>query len=137
MRRWALPGGVLLALALGAVALGEGSGEVVVLHTTDAAGATHGTRLWIVEHDGSLWLRAGARAVGSRGSWYARLRAQPVVELERGGRRHTLRALPEPAARAAVNARMREAYGLADHVIATFRDPASSMPVRLASVDSP
>ncbi len=39
-----------------AVMLASESGEVVVLTTAD--GAT--TRLWVVDHDGSAWLRSGA-----------------------------------------------------------------------------
>ena len=54
--------GVLIALALVFVlsfAASELGGEVVTLTTLDAEGARHETSLWIVEDDGSLWLRAG------------------------------------------------------------------------------
>lgn len=124
---------LLLASPLVLLALGELSGEVVVLHTRDDSGASHGTRLWIVEHDGDPFLRAGARSITSPDSWYARILANPLVELERNGARKTFRALPAPEARVPVNARMREDYGLPDRLIGLMRDFDSSMPIRLES----
>ena len=35
------------------------TGEVVVVTITAADGSTDKTRLWVVDHDGSAWLRAG------------------------------------------------------------------------------
>ena len=50
----------LVALVLGGIitSMSE-SGEVVVLRTFDREGEPYETRLWIVEHDGAGWLRAG------------------------------------------------------------------------------
>ncbi len=121
----------VVALVFAVVALGELSGEVVLLHTVGPSGHSHSTRLWLVEQEGSLWLRAGARAVRSPGSWYARLIENPTVELERSGVRRSFRATPSPETRALINAKMREAYGLPDRLIGLFRDPASSIPIRL------
>ena len=47
---------VLLVGIFAAQMIASETGEVVVLHTRDAAGETT-TRLWVVEHDGDLWLR--------------------------------------------------------------------------------
>ena len=74
----------ILALALlivGTQYLASESGEVVVLRTRDEAGAVHETRLWVVDHDGSPWLRAG----NPSGGWFPRLSARPEVVVVRGG----------------------------------------------------
>ena len=48
-----------VVVALFAVSMiGAETGEVVVLHTIDADGASHTTRLWIVDDAGEAWLRA-------------------------------------------------------------------------------
>ena len=131
----------LLAFA-GLVAIGQLSGEVVVLHTRDESGAEHRTRLWIVEHEGASWLRAGGRATGSADSWYARLVAHPLVDLERGDQRFPYQAVLVPEARAAINSRMRESYPLADRVVRSIRgsyvssEEDTSMPIRLDSQSS-
>jgi len=67
------------ALGLLYVAMAERV-EVVVVHTRDAAG-DHPTRVWVVDDAGAAWLRTGA----DNTSWLPRLRANPAVDLERGG----------------------------------------------------
>ena len=80
---------VVVVVGLAVVALGlsfiasEKGGEIVTLRTTDAAGAAHETRIWVVDADGRAWLRAG----DPRSSWLARIREHPQVEVERGGQR--------------------------------------------------
>jgi hypothetical protein len=121
----------ILAIVLGGVMmLMSESGEVVVLRTLDAQGEPRETRLWIVEHDGAEWLRAGQAESG----WFRRLSANPDVVLERDGREWSFEAVPvrEPATRDRINALMNEKYGFPDTVIgATLRDNAASVPVRL------
>jgi len=123
---------VLLLLAL-VVAIGAleivaaESGEVVVLRTRDGAGAVRETRLWVVEHEGRAWLRAGHAKAG----WFRALEARPDVEVVRGARTHAFRAVPEPAARAAINARMREKYGWADRYISFLFGRDDAVPIRL------
>ncbi len=122
--------GVLLTLLLGVFALqmiASETGEVVVLHTGDA-GAQASTRLWVVEHDGDLWLRSG----GGESGWYGRLVAAPRIGLERQGTRLECVAEPAPAARDTVNALMADKYGWRDDLIGLLvggRDAA--VPVRL------
>jgi hypothetical protein len=122
--------GALLALLLGLFALeyvASESGEVVVLRTRDAAGGVHETRLWVVDHDGSMWLRAGNPA----GGWFARLSAVPEVEVERRHETQAFQASPEPAARDTINRLMQEKYGWADSYVSFFFPRAKKVPVRL------
>jgi hypothetical protein len=103
------------------------SGEVVVLRTTDAAGGTHETRLWVVDDAGHAWLRAGNPA----SSWLANLQARPEVEVTRGGTGAPYRAVPEPAARDRINELMRAKYGWADRYISALFGRDDATPIRL------
>lgn len=117
-----------VAAAFGVIGMiASESGEVVVLRTTDASGAAHETRLWVVEHDGDWWLRAGS----PDNAWLARLRERPEIEVERDGEARVWRAVPTPEARDAVNALMREKYGLADRWIDWTFGREDAVPVRL------
>lgn len=107
------------------------SGEVVVLRTVDAAGAVQETRLWVVDHDGSQWLRAGNSAVG----WYQRLAAHPEVEVVRDEAAQKYRAVPEPEARDAINDRMNQKYGWADSYIRFWFGPEKKIAVRLVPIN--
>ena len=122
--------GVLAALLVGvfvAQMIASETGEVVVLHTRDGAGEKT-TRLWVVEHDGDLWLRSGGGASG----WYERVETHPRVGLERHGRRLECTAEPTPASGTIINSLMAEKYGWRDDLIGVLvggRDAA--IPVRL------
>ena len=122
--------GAILGIALvvmGTQYLASESGEVVVLRTTDAAGGVHETRLWVVDHDGSAWLRAGNPSSG----WFPRLSAQPAVEVVRGGETLKLQALPTPEARDTINDLMQQKYGFADSYISFYFPRSKKIPVRL------
>ena len=86
--------GVFLLTIAGSVALIE-SGEVVVIHTRDAAGETHAARIWIVDHEGRQWVAPGNRS----NAWFQRLSADPKVELVRAGVRscHLAAVVESPA----------------------------------------
>jgi len=85
------------------------TGEVVVLTTTGTDGEPVETRLWVVDLEGSQYLRA------SEGSgWYGRLMADAAVELRRGENSSPYAAVPAPEVRGAVNDLMREKYGWRD-----------------------
>lgn len=121
---------VLLATALawfGVQVIASESGEVVVVRTTDAAGETHETRLWVVDHDGAAWLRAGHAESG----WLKRMQAQPEIEVVREGRTLALRATAVPEARDVINTLMHEKYGWADAYISFFFSRERKVPVRL------
>lgn len=130
---WVLGGLVLLVvLVFGAQLVVSETGEVVVLHTRDGDTVST-TRLWVVEDDGVLWLRAGG---GTAQGWYQRLLANPEVELERGTVRANYLTLPEPERNARINALMAEKYGWRDRIIGLLAaDRSDSIPVRLMPVD--
>jgi hypothetical protein len=107
------------------------SGEIVVLETRDAAtGGVRQTRLWVVEHEGSMWLRAG----DPTSSWFRRLEAQPDVTLTRGTDAFAMRAVPAPEARDTINDLMLQKYGWADSLICFFMPRDKKVPVRLLPV---
>lgn len=87
------------------------TGEVVVL-TTETADGPKETRLWVVEVEGTQYLRAGADS-----GWYQRLLAAPDVQLTRNGDAAAYRAEAHPHAAAEVNGLMRAKYGWRDVVI--------------------
>ena len=103
-------------------------GEVVVLHTRDASGGAHDTRVWVVDHDGSAWLRAGRPESG----WYQRVAADPEITVTRGSTDVRYRAVAVPEKRAVINELMAAKYGWGDRFIGWMlggRDGA--IPVRL------
>jgi len=128
---------VLLKLLLGAAGLvalllvvqivASETGEVVVLTTTDAAGTPQETRLWVVDHDGAAWLRAGSQGAG----WFGRLSADPDVQVERGGRTSRYHATSVPESTAEINRLMAEKYGWADAYIGLILSRQHSLAIRL------
>jgi hypothetical protein len=120
--------GVIVAL-FAVVLVAAETGEVVVLHTTGADGATHKTRLWIVDDASGAWLRAGNE--GS--SWFRDLEARPDVEVERGGATLAVRAVPSPnpADRARINALTATKYGWAESLYAMVGGGEVAIPIRL------
>jgi len=130
LRKWIPWLGAILGIAIvviGTQYLASESGEVVVLRTQDAAGGVHETRLWVVDHDGSAWLRAGNPSRG----WFPRLTARPEVEVVRGGEVLAFQAVPTPEARDTINDLMQQKYGFADSYVSFFFPRAKKIPVRL------
>ncbi len=119
---------MLLTAALVTFALGE-LVPGAVLYTRDNAGEWAATKLWVLDREGTTWIR-----VARPGSaWYRRLRVDPRIELERDGARATYRARPhpEPATRAAIDAAFREQNGAIDawYALLLGRD---AIPIELA-----
>lgn len=137
MKRAMLAAAAVLVLALGLVAaiyaISELGAEVVTLETRDAEGKVHATRLWVVDHDGFAWLRAGV----PQNAWLARLEAVPEVVVTRGGEARTYRAEPvrDPAVRDRIHALIAEKYGWTEAVISRIRDPDASVAVRLVPLE--
>ena len=130
--------GLVAVLALAALAIllaSELGGEVVTLTTRDEGGAERTTHLWVVDHQGFAWLRAG----NPRSGWLSRLRRDPRVRLSRGGVSASYIAEPDPAQRTAVERLMAEKYGLPDRLIGVVRSIGGekSVPVRLIPSASP
>ncbi len=103
------------------------SGEVVIVTTIDSEGRPHETRLWIVDHAGVGWLRAGADMAG----WYQRLSAVPEVEVERGEQVGRYLAQPQPWQRETINSLMAEKYDWAEWYIGLVFNRERSIPIRL------
>jgi hypothetical protein len=103
--------GVIVALALGHLALIEIGREVVVVHEPTPSGVMHRSRLWIVDDGGHSWIHPGN---ANAQWWVQQMDANPIVEVERGGETRRYRVRPDPDAHAKVHQLMRQKYGLAD-----------------------
>jgi hypothetical protein len=134
MRRIALALALLLVLvAVGTYVAGEQT-EVAVLRTFDADGTAHATKLWVVDLDGTPWVRVA----NPRRSWFQRLREYPDVDLVRGGVGVRVRAvvISDPTAQARVDAAFADKYGAVDrwYGLLLRRNPVA---VRLDPVAGP
>ena len=113
------------------------TGEVVVVTTTATDGSTHETRLWVVDHDGSAWLRAGGDGAG----WYQQMLAVREIELERGEARARYTVQPDVTQRDVINTLMRDKYAWRDAYISFLFSRDDAVPIRLvpspAGQDSP
>jgi len=131
LRRIAIIAGLLVGLVVVVFGLSliasERGGEVVTLRTTDAAGAVHETRIWVVDADGHAWLRAGDPKSG----WLSRLSDRSRVEVERDGQRASFIAVPQPSERDRINALFLAKYGWADRYIDTLLGRDDATPIRL------
>lgn len=103
--------GVIVALALGHLALIEVGREVVVVHEPTPSGVVRKARLWIVDDGGHSWIHPG----NANAQWWVQhMDANSTVEVERGGQTRTYRASGDPAADPKVHRLMRQKYGFAD-----------------------
>jgi hypothetical protein len=86
--------------------------EVVALRTLDGEGHAHDTKLWIVDYQGKPWVRAARPKLG----WVERIRANPRVELVRGGvtTPHTAVIVETPDEKRAIDAAVSAKYGWVD-----------------------
>jgi alpha-D-ribose 1-methylphosphonate 5-triphosphate synthase subunit PhnH len=125
-----LVGGVFALLLVIVLLQGVASetGEVVVLTTLDqSTGAPVTTRLWVVDHQGAVWLRGDVTS-----GWTRRVLAQSSsVMLERDGRHQAFAIAAEPAQVASVNQLMREKYGWRDQLISIMAPREDSVALRL------
>ncbi len=117
----------LLAVAAAFVLIASESGEVLVLQTHDAAGATHETRIWVVDDGDHTWVRAG----DPHSSWLINIQQTPAVSATRAGKTANFTAVPDVAARDRINALMRAKYGWADAYIALLFGREDATPIRL------
>lgn len=102
---------LLVALGVLTYVAGEMT-EVVILRTYDKSGAPHDTKLWVVDYNGTPWVRVGK----PQRLWYRRLLRRPRVELLRGPHTYsvTAHAHTDLETRQALDQRFREKYGLVD-----------------------
>ncbi|RZO72466.1 MAG: hypothetical protein EVA67_01665 [OM182 bacterium] len=117
-----------------AVVIASESGEVVVLETQSEAGDNRVTRLWVVDHDASMWLRGDQNS-----AWYKRLAAQqrqgqPSL-LTRAAKTYVVFVDYEPEHTEAINDLMAEKYGWGDRFISAIgNDRASAVVLRIVPV---
>ena len=107
------------------------TGEVVVLTTVEqASGDTATMRLWVVEHDNTLWLRGSVQS-----GWTQRALSQNVpLQLERDGITDTYTVTSAPALVGTVNELMRQKYGWRDQFISLMAPREASVVLRLTAV---
>ena len=128
--RWVGLSLAVLGVALGALyyAMVERV-EVVVIHTHDAAG-DHATRVWVTDDAGAAWLRTGR----VNKSWLPRLRANPALEVERGGltRPYTAVVIEDAATVERDNQLTLEKYGWSEQLLRKLGgDPGRYVAIRL------
>jgi len=73
--------GLLIIVLATQMLTSELGSEIVELHTLDDTGQSHTTRLWIVDHEGIPYLRAGMASSG----WLLRALSNNAVEMTRNG----------------------------------------------------
>jgi hypothetical protein len=102
--------------------------ETIVLHTGSESGRSYEASLWVADEGVDLWIEAP----DAERDWYAALVADPLVEVERSGRRERFRAQAVPQARARVERLYREKYGVAHALLGWVGDRSRVIPIRLA-----
>ncbi len=117
----------LLAIVIVLQIIASESGEVVVINTRDAAGDARETRLWVVDHQGSAWLRSGSPHSG----WYQRTLANPQIGVQRGAKSFAAVAHPDADAKDTINRLMNDKYGWADDYIGMLFGRDDAVPIRL------
>ena len=100
--------------------------EVVQLHSKNEQGEVVTTRLWVVDHEGFGYLRAGEDS-----GWYARLIKNPNISLERNGKSSDYRATPNRDKTDIVNSLMNDKYTWGDDFFGLLMDRSSSIPIEL------
>ena len=124
----------LVVVVMGLQMVASESGEVVVATTQADTGVTSQTRLWIVEYEGSRWLRSGG---GASAGWYQQLLINPELELLRGTTRYYHTATPVPEMQATVNDLMSDKYGWADGYVGVLFGREDSIAIRLDNLSAP
>lgn len=119
---------ILPILYIGAIfGASEWGGEVIELETQRDDGRLFKTSVWVVDFDGSAWLRAG----NADAEWVDRLRAEPQVFVTRNGERVGYQAEIIDGLVGQVSGEMRKKYGRADELISTMHDSEKLRAIRL------
>lgn len=105
--------------------------EVVVLRTFGTGHVEHYASLWVIEDDQHIWVRADNR----ERRWLEHVRANPRVEMSRGGRTNSYlaRFFDDADARAYLDSRIRQKYGFADWLREQI-DDRDTLPIRLERI---
>lgn len=132
--RTAMIGVAVLCAILVVAALAVPEGEIITVNVVTSEGRSHPVQLWVVEVEGSRYLRAG----NPKADWLAELRATPAVTIGAGAHAGEV-PIPvlaeaiddDPKLRQQVAAAMGRKYGIADRIWAALRNRDESVPVRL------
>ncbi len=117
--------GVLLLLQ-GMMFVASESAEVVVLSIPEEDGVRE-VRLWVVDHDGSTYLRGDEQS-----GWMLPLKAADTIELERDGRGVVYQPRLAVELRDDVNALMLSKYGWRERYINfLLGDRDTAMPIEM------
>lgn len=128
--RLGLGAALVLLLATGVVTLLALEGnEVAVLHTTDARGGVHETRVWVADDAGATWIEAA----NSERPFLRALNENPRVTVQRDGASRACQAtvLSNPEGHERIRRLLSVKYGWADRWIGLLTDTAGSLAVRL------
>lgn len=124
---------LLVAAVFGLQILASERVEVIELHTMDAGGKEVTTHLWVVDHEGTQYLRSGTGAAG----WLDRAKAEDgAIEMTRNGKRMGYQIRPRPEYQRQINDLMSEKYTWGDDVITVLiggRDDA--LPIALEPLE--
>ena len=100
--------------------------EVVEVKTLDHKGEVATTRLWIIDHEGKQYLRAGADS-----GWYLRMKTNPNITMTRDGKRAQYYAVERRDLVDVINAMMNEKYTWGDDVIGAVTGKEEAIPMEL------
>ena len=125
---WILGGITFLILGVfGLQILASERVEVVELFTESESGEQKVTRLWIVDHNGRPYLRAGH----DQSAWYMQLNSMTTVKLTRNETTLIYQAHPEAELKATINGLMQAKYTWGDSYIGMLFGRDDSIPIRL------
>jgi hypothetical protein len=107
----------------------------VDIETRSATGEVHRTIIWIVERDGTVYIRSYR---GARGRWFREAVANPDVAIHVNGRRVAARAVPatDPPSVEACSEGLRAKYGRSQSLRAMLVDAVLPTTLRLEPVAS-
>jgi len=120
--------GLLIIVLATQMLTSELGSEIVELHTLDDTGKPHTTRLWIVDHEGTPYLRAGMASSG----WLLRAQSNNTVEMTRNGATGSYTFEPREQMRDTVNQLLLEKYTWGFRYISfTMQNADTAIPVAL------
>lgn len=104
-------------------------GDVAVLRTFAGTEPPHEARVWVVDLEGGPWIEVA----DTDRAYYARLLANPHVELVRGGEVRSYRAVPltSPRDHERIRELLARKYGWADRWVGLLVDTSESIAVQL------
>jgi len=120
--------GLLIIVLATQMLTSELGSEIVELHTLDDTGQSHTTRLWIVDHEGIPYLRAGMASSG----WLLRALSNNAVEMTRNGVTGSYNFEPREQIRDTINQLLLEKYTWGFRYISfTMQNSDSAIPVAM------